>query len=404
MVDSCFTETVGYSSVSVTGEPKMPTTNDSNLIEQVAQRIVGLRTARGWSMRKLAREVGMSHSRLQRIESDYQRPIAIFDVARIAQALEVPMTRLLRGSVVGPRVLAAARTQTTTGANATIDRFIEILEIEDQFNEVNIPARQVVDLPRIARGDRSPREWGRRSAEAVRSAWELPSGSLGDLAKIIEEHTGIYVAVDAMPDGVDGISLVDPENGATLIAACTTDIWERQRFTLAHELGHLVAGEMRVEAVVAEGGRSAEETAANEFARNLLLPWVDVVRKHEERGEDPWNLLDIAALAWEYQISPKAAAIQLSRAGFIVDEFVDEVSRVPMNAWSVLGGWEQERQGFIAAATTARRPEGIIKRAREAHLNGLISIRSFARVANQPEEELRQALDVVGIQAVEVPN
>jgi Zn-dependent peptidase ImmA (M78 family)/transcriptional regulator with XRE-family HTH domain len=378
----------------------MPNEEESALIQQVARRIIDARNALDWSMRKLAREASMPASRLHRIETDSTRPIDVLDLARIAQALDVPLTRILRGSPVRDRVLTAARAQTVENATDSIARFIEVLELEDQFNEINIPDRQVLNYPSMPRGDVSPRNWGRSTAELVRALWGCPTGRLGDFAQLIEEKTGVYVAIDSMSNGVDGLSLVDPVQGTAMIATTTTELWERQRFTLAHELGHLIAGELRIEAVF-EGQSTPAESAANEFARNLLLPWGDVVRKNSERSSAPWSPYDIACLAWEYQVSPTVAAIQLRRAGLAPDSMISEVAQIPMDSWSVIGGWAPEREGLIAMASTPRRPEGLVSRTRKGWQNGIISIRVFARVANESENDLRQALDLLDVQVSE---
>ena len=378
----------------------MPTQEELAIIQAVSKRVVDARKTHHLSKRELASAAGMSHSRLHRIETDATRPIEILDLARIAQALDMPLGRLLNGSPVRDRVIAAARSQTVEGATDSINHFIEILELEDQFNEINIPDRQVPNYPSLPHDNVPPRDWGRSAAEHVRALWGIPSGHFDDLAKLIEEKTAVYVAVDAMPEGVEGLSLVDPVQGTVMIAAATTELWERQRFTLAHELGHLVAGEMRIEAI-SDGRRQTSEVAANEFARNLLLPWGDIVRKHSQRGEMPWSTYDIACLAWEYQVSPQVAAIQLSRAGFVRDSAVNEVGQVPMESWSVIGGWAPEREALTATAITVRRPAGLISRTRKGWQSGIISLRLFSRVANESEEVLSQALSHLEVQVTE---
>ena len=55
--------------------------------------------------------------------------------------------------------------------------------------------------------------------QEIRALWEEPAGPLTELAKLIESKTGIYVAIEDMLDGVDGVSLSDPLHGTALIAA-----------------------------------------------------------------------------------------------------------------------------------------------------------------------------------------
>lgn len=371
-----------------------PAATEANLEKsaEVAGRILAARKLQKMSMRELARRSGMSHSRLHRIENDPERPILLIDLIRVSEALKIPTDRLLNGSPVRDRVLAAARAGTVESADGSIDSIIDILELEDQLNEIGLPGRQKRSFPVLPRGASSPKEWGKNSAQEIRALWDLPSGPLTQLAQLIEKKTGIYVTIDDMLDGVDGLSLSDPEHGTALIAASTTRLWERQRFTLAHELGHMIAGQMKVESF-ADVSRGNDEKAADEFARNLLLPWADVASKNFQREGRPWHVHDVAQLAWEYQVSPAVAAIQLSRAGFAPDRLVTEVSQIPAESWSLIGGWEQERESVIAGAQTSRKPSGILRRIIRGWSDGTVPLGVLTRLTNLPEDLWLKAFD-----------
>ena len=60
---------------------------------------------------------------------------------------------------------------------------------------------------------------------------------------MVEEVFGADVAVAALGSGFDGLSVSSDD--VTLILLAATTMPARQRFTLAHELGHLLAGETR---------------------------------------------------------------------------------------------------------------------------------------------------------------
>lgn len=105
----------------------------------------------------------------------------------------------------------------------------------------------------------------------------------------------------------------------------------RQRFTIAHELGHLVlhhnsgdrlfidthlrAYQRRGSAasgVYEEPGSTttpAEEKEANQFASALLMPRELLLSKTVDR--EFWDELDIAALAGEFGVSEQAMTIRL---------------------------------------------------------------------------------------------
>ena len=360
------------------------------------RRVAKERVQRGWPLRKLARLSDLSYSRIHRIETDPDREITIEDAMRLADAFGIPIAWLVQGSQVRDRVLAAARTQDTGRADEAIDQVLPVLELAAQLDDLDNATGKGPGVQVRPRDDEDPREWGRRVADEVRHGWNLPTGPLLNLARVIEEHTHVMVAVAPLPEGVDGLALTDPETQNTLLAVRETDNWERQRFTVAHELGHLFAGDRIIEAVGPDKGSSPNETAASEFARNLLVPLDDLHAISADR-EQPWDGLAVAETAWRYQVSPAVLAIQLSRAGLAPDSLVERVSQVSTDTWSNLGGWGPERQSLSAASATRRVPPTLVTRALRAWQQSLIPAATIARLLDQDPEVVRQQLSELDI-------
>ena len=63
---------------------------------------------------------------------------------------------------------------------------------------------------------------------------------LGDIITIIEQTTGVDVAVLDVHDSEHGMAMRDPKFGSTIIAVARTTHPMRQRSTLAHELAHVL--------------------------------------------------------------------------------------------------------------------------------------------------------------------
>ena len=359
------------------------------------QRIAKERAHRGWTLRHLATLSGVPYARIHRIETDPAREITFLDAVRLADAFGIPAAWLVNGSQIKDRVLAAARSSETQ-VEAAIDAVLPVLELAAQLDELDqATAHRPTSLER-PRHRTSPREWGRDNAERLRASWGVPSGPVHDLARLIEERSGAMVVVAALPDGVDGLALTDPLAGNTVLAVGETVHWERQRFTLAHELGHLIAGDRMVEAVTSTSS-SPTETAASEFARNFLVPLTDLRSRDEGRSE-PWDELAVAGLAWDYRVSPAVLAIQLRRAGLAPDSLVGRVSQVSANSWSVLGGWEPERHSLAAASATRRVPPALIERALRAWTRAMIPSATIARLLAEETEAVEARLRELGIQ------
>jgi Zn-dependent peptidase ImmA (M78 family) len=86
----------------------------------------------------------------------------------------------------------------------------------------------------------------------------------------------------------------------------------RRRFTIAHEIGHLVLHQHLIKDGIvedallrAEGMSNAVETAANSFAADILMPW-SLLNTAQANGTNT-----IEALADLFQVSKDAMSIRL---------------------------------------------------------------------------------------------
>lgn len=114
-----------------------------------------------------------------------------------------------------------------------------------------------------------------RAARSVRAHWQLGLEPLPNFAEFLEEK-GIKILLSEMPPAVDGLmGRVSWRGRAQVPVIVVNDHeWvsgERERFTLAHELGHLV--------LECRNGIDREK-AASRFAGALLMPaevlWAEV--------------------------------------------------------------------------------------------------------------------------------
>lgn len=115
----------------------------------------------------------------------------------------------------------------------------------------------------------------------------------------------------------------------------------RQRFTIAHELGHLVLHhatgdrlfiDTHLRAYQRRGSASSgayeepgstttpeEEREANQFASALLMPRSLLLAMTE--GREYWDELDVASLAAQFGVSEQAMTIRLRQLGILESMF-----------------------------------------------------------------------------------
>ena len=362
------------------------------------QEVARERAVRGWTLRELAVKSGLAYSRIHRIETDPNRDVTFEDALRLGKAFGVPSAWLLRGGELRNRILAAARASDRDDAEHAVSRVLHVLELAEQLETHSaepVLALRGVEFTRSA--DESPAAWGRCTAEQVRVSAGIQGGPIEDIAAFIEDNHWAFVVVDDLPETVDGLAVRDSNSGRALVAAGTALGWERQRFTLAHELGHLLAGEMKIETVPTGATRQVTEVMANEFARNLLVPMADVLA-HPRSLERAWTVADAAKLAWEYRVSPQVLGIQLERAGVVDRSFIQRLAGATAEAWSVLGGWSPARRALAAGAGQRRIPPMLADRALEAWKMRHIATATHARLLGIETSEAEELLAKAGMQ------
>ncbi len=130
---------------------------------------------------------------------------------------------------------------------------------------------------------------------------------------------GVPVNYAFLGAGVSGM-IERRENGSYLISVNANDPQTRQRFTIAHELGHFMYHKDKMGDGIDDDrayrstdvgkyhntkiGRK-EETQANRFAANLLMPW-GLISQLQEQG-----VTDVKEIADRLGVSKHAMCIRL---------------------------------------------------------------------------------------------
>lgn len=120
------------------------------------------------------------------------------------------------------------------------------------------------------------------AATAVRQAWMMPRGPVADLTRVIEASGVIIVPFDFGTELIDGFSERVQDSLPPLIFVNTRQPRDRLRFTLAHELGHVVMHRVPYPEM---------EDEANEFASELLMPRADIENDFFSFSPDHFMLL-----------------------------------------------------------------------------------------------------------------
>lgn len=350
--------------------------------ETVGSRICSARRAAGLSQRELAARItaadrvdGLSPSALSRIESGSRR-VASHELAELADVIGVTVDDLLGTRKRSAALVLAARVTQASPVDYRMvaERARQVLEADDLLSRI-VPAGAPLSMPPIRRDDAPvTQEGGRRLAARAREALGLGDGPIGDLTAIIEEHIGAHVLVEPLPKGVHGFCAVSPPAGGLPAAAVMIvnagDVSGRQRFTLAHELCHLLAGDpVDVEVLSAQSDKSPAEHRADAFAVAFLAPAEGVRRAV---GSQPVDGVLIRRVSRLFGMSHQAMTRRLEEVGSVRFLSRDHATDVALRASLLAGNGEE--------TTRRRAPVRLLDRALRAYDEGRVGIGLIADI------------------------
>lgn len=205
------------------------------------------------------------------------------------------------------------------------------------------PSRSIAfEIPHIPVDDYDTPE---DAARQLRAKWDLPTGPMRSVVGVIEAAGALVVTRQLVPPTpwdssaesvpVDAVSICVPaEDPIVLLNSGTPS--ERQRFTLAHELGHMVMHAIP---------DAEQEKQANRFAAELLMP-VKAIRPHL-RGQV--TLARLLELKTEWKVSTWA----LLRRAHSLGELSDWQYRTLAMEMSSMGWRTNEPHRFPAEEPAA---------------------------------------------------
>jgi transcriptional regulator with XRE-family HTH domain len=265
----------------------------------VGQRIRASREARGWTQGDLAARLGRTQTAVSYWESG-RRGLSLDDLVEVAGVLQVPITELLPDRY--------GRQPVPTLLRAVADR-VDARQLADELEKF---ALQAQNLPQPQVRWHIPPASPRDTADALLEAAQITAPPV-PVDKLV-----IGCGVQILPwnfEDIDGL-VVKLDAGA-VIWVNKSQAKTRQRFTLAHELGHHLlrhvdefyldlGGNLSPNATGEHPGYNWHaERAANEFAANLLMP-ASMVRRLSVESTN------VSALASQFKVSPAAMGFRLT--------------------------------------------------------------------------------------------
>lgn len=251
------------------------------------------REFRGITQEELAREIGASQAKIARIEGGLLPDLPDSTVGLLCNALRFPLEFFTQNeSRIGfgsSAYFYRRKADLTAADRKRIHGLVNILRIniKSYTSFLEIEAKKPLPTFELSEFGDSPT----KIAQAVRGLWKLPDGPIKNLTTLIESAGVIIVPVDFGTRAMDATSLRLAEM-PPLIFINTHIPGDRWRFTLAHELAHLIMHDIPDEKM---------EDQADEFAAEFLMPEVEL-RAQLSRYRK-LRLVDLANLKYFWKTS-----------------------------------------------------------------------------------------------------
>lgn len=286
----------------------------------IGRRLRTARAAAGLSLRDLSARMDslVSAQAIGKYERDEDMPGSRVLIG-LAAALDVSEDHLLSEEHlvlegVDFRKKASSREEATIEAK-TLQMLERYLAIEDLLNLRSVDWDQPRGAPYPVADIRDAED----AARSVREEWGLGHDPIPKLAEFLEER-GVKVLSLDLRD-IDGLAARVRRRGrdAARVVVVRKNIWaERKRFTLAHELGHMV--------MTPDPGVDGEK-AAHRFAGAFLMP-ADVLRAEVGAHRSSISIAELVALKLRIGASIQAIAYRCKDLGIIDQKAFSALFRV----------------------------------------------------------------------------
>jgi Zn-dependent peptidase ImmA (M78 family)/transcriptional regulator with XRE-family HTH domain len=358
-------------------------------MQGISERVLRLIEASGLSRGDFARRIGLDDSKLSKSLGGTRR-FSSLDLSRIADQYDVTVDWLVTGEE--PALALAART-TGGQAGAALKAARLYTSMRADMASLGYPQPWRPVQADISTGTYA--EQGQRLADAaiarVQQAGRLVTDA--NLPSVVEEAFGADIAVIGLDDGFDGLAA--SSDGAKLVVLATSRLPARQRYTLAHELGHLLAGDdqdVHLDRDIYDRAqvRDPSEMRANSFASAFLMP---ANRLRDAIGSDGVTESVFAELACELRVSPSALAFRMLQLRFVDAGRCDRYKRITAARAASIAGRGDDFAQSVAEANKLRPPGLLVRDAYAAYETGAATLRPYANLLGVDVDDLRRELE-----------
>jgi Zn-dependent peptidase ImmA (M78 family) len=265
------------------------------------QMLILARESRGFSQSELSKRLNISQGKLSKAEKGEQTiNDAILD--QLSNELDYPILFFYQLTPTSPVSHYYYRKKVTISQKVMVrmESSIKIFRnnIDSLMDAIELPEYQI---PTFDPSDEPPEEIARKA----RYILKIQNGPIENLCNVLEKHGILIVKTDLFNEKTDGLSTIS-DKGTHIIFLNKRMPNDRQRFSLAHELGHMIM-HFDIPAI----SENVEEEA-DRFASEFLMPERDI--KNSLRG---LNFNKLGDLKRYWKVSMKALVYRAKSLGML---------------------------------------------------------------------------------------
>jgi Zn-dependent peptidase ImmA (M78 family)/DNA-binding XRE family transcriptional regulator len=339
---------------------------------RVAENIARAREEAKITQAEAAKRLGVDRPRLIGMEKG-ERPVDAAMLVALAELYRVTVTQLVQGLQERPSTPVLFRgclDGVTPEEQQAVDHFQRFCQTYALLlQKTGSPVQGPQLLPSRPSSSSRTRHFAvEGDAAQLRRLWNIDEAApIGEHLFVYLEEQGVVVYRSAVAsDQLAGASVLFPDLGPAMLVN-TTDTPQRQVFTAAHELAHVLyhLGRDADNCCISRKlDRSSDEQLANEFASAFLMPESGIkqfLARHAPRDEQ-LGLEDVIALQRHFRVSYAAMLYRLKKLGVLrggahfdglkAAQPVKEAQRLgyPVQAWERAYRPTLERPGGLPEA------------------------------------------------------
>ncbi len=334
----------------------------------LGERLRSARRRKGLSLRNLAVKVKVSAQAISKYERNLDTPSSPV-LIRLSRALGVSIERLLRPHKVSLSDVSYRRHKSRlskTELEKIREHVLDWLERYLSIEEI-VGGQPKFELQKISVAIETIED-AEYAAEKLRRLWHLGEDPIPHLISTCQVH-GIRVGLVEAPVAFDAMAFIANDSIPVIVVNRNLP-GDRQRLSIAHELGHLVIQ------LPSDWPEKEVEKAAFRFAGAFLMPKEQVFRElgRQRSRLDYWE--ELYLLKHRYGLSMQAIVRRAYDLGVIKKHVYESICKFFRRQ-----GWHQKEPGLAYPPEQTERFEQLVFRA----LNeGLISRRRAEELLGKP--------------------